>query len=619
MGSTLAPFLRGFGPMMRAVPRPQWLPARADVAGLALAFAVGAASIAIARALPSSPFLSDILVAIVLGVVVLNTPLRRAIGLALPGPDREPDRYAPGLRWVGKWALRLAIVLMGLKVRTEFFHGAELALIAGVIAAALPSTFFVAHAIAAPLGVRRPMADLLAGGTMICGASAVNALAPAVGAHRDEQGVATAATFLFSVFALLVFRPIAQLIGLDPVHAGLWSGLAVNDLSSAIAVGTQMGGDGGVLAAAAKSARVLMLAPTLVILAFARRRPVVGAEAVPTAWSTVPRYLFGYVALAAVRAAGDRLWGGGAAWSGVLEADRWAVDVLLLAVAGAIGLHLELRSVVGKSVRAVVVGGAASLWMACLTLAMITLAAGGRYAAATLVGLLALAAALVVWRRSAAGEAALRVLERRFDDGLPLSLAEATQLLDAREARGEPIDDALARRMLRQLYPSIGELIPARKSPLAHGDGSRWTTYWQSQAGWALVAVVRDPGSSTPIHAHPHRLFGKTIEGTVEELRFREESPDEVVLVERARMVHDELIETAGLAQVHAVRNPGDRIAIDLQLRGPETGAPGRHLRAIAPVDLGTIAVGTRIAVRAEDDDRPGHGGEGASAGRWSA
>ena len=48
---------------------------------------------------------------------------------------------------------------------------------------------------------------------------------------------------------------------------GLWSGLAVNDLSSAIAVGQQMGGSGGVMAAASKSARVLCLAPVLFLLA----------------------------------------------------------------------------------------------------------------------------------------------------------------------------------------------------------------------------------------------------------------------------------------------------------------------------------------------------------------
>jgi uncharacterized membrane protein YadS len=597
------------------VTRRQWLPARAEVPGLALACGLGVAAVALSRALPSSPFLSDILIAIVLGVVLLNTPLRRVIGLELPGPDREPDRYAPGLRWVGKWALRLSIILMGLKVRTEFFHGAELALIAGVIAVALPSTFFVAHAVGARLAVRRPMADVLAGGTMICGASAVNALAPAVGAHREEQGIATAATFLFSVVALLAFRPIAQAIGLDSQHAGLWSGLAVNDLSSAIAVGTQMGGDGGVMAAAAKSARVLMLAPTLMALAFMRRRPVVGRSMSATAWDTVPRYLFGYVALAVLRAAGDRLWPGDA-WTAVIDGDTWLVSFLLLAVAGAIGVHLELRRVIGTSARAVLVGGTASVWMAALTLAMIVLAAHGNYAAAALVGLGGVAASFVAYRRAAAGEAGLRVLERRFASGLPVSLAEATQLLDVHEQRGDAIDDALGRRVLKQLYPSIGELIPARESPLAHGDGSRWTTYWESPSGWALVAIVRDPGSSTPIHAHSHRLFSKTIEGVVEELRFRESSPTELVLEDRTVMAHDELIEQQGLSSLHAVRNPGARLAIDLQLRGPESGEPGRRLRTA--IDLATLVAGARIAVHAEVDDRPGHGGEGAGCGRWS-
>ena len=61
---------------------------------------------------------------------------------------------------------------------TSSFGGAELELIGAVGLVALPSAFFVAHTLGAILGVRRPLTDLLAGGTMICGASAVNAIAP---------------------------------------------------------------------------------------------------------------------------------------------------------------------------------------------------------------------------------------------------------------------------------------------------------------------------------------------------------------------------------------------------------------------------------------------------------
>lgn len=585
----------------------QWLPRRDDVAGYALAFAVGVAALLIVRALPRSPYLSDILVALVLGAVVLNTPLRRLIGLEPPGRDREPDRYAPGLRHVGKWVLRLSIILMGLKVKTGFFGAAELALIGGVIVAALPSTFLVAHAVGGRLSVRSQTTDLLAGGTMICGASAVSAIAPVVGARRTEQGVAIAAVFLFSVAALLLFHPIAAALDLDSAHAGLWSGLAVNDLSSAIAVGEQMGGDGGVMAAAAKSARVLMLAPVLIVFALLRGGQVGGGDVK----SVIPRYLFGYVALAVLRATGDRLWPGDA-WSAVLDADTLAVDVLLLAVAASIGLHLELRTLIGRSARAIAVGAAASVWMAGLTLAMIVLASRGQPAGAALVGVAGLIVAGAGHAIATRGGVEARALRARFAAGQPLSLAEAKQILDGMEAtEGDRV------QVLRQTYPSIGELIPARSSPLAHGDGSRWTTYWHGPSGWALVAVVRDPGSVTPIHAHSHTLYSKTLEGAVEELTF-DEASGEVILTGKKRMPHDELVEAAGPTVVHVIRNASDRLAIDLQLRGPEQGGAGRHLRPVTPVDLASLPIGARVAITSEDDARPGHGGEGPAGGRWS-
>lgn len=596
--------------------RPQWIPARIDLPGLAIAAILGGAAIAIARALPPSPLVSDVLLALVLGALVLNTPLRRAVKLALPSAEREPDRYAPGLRFTGKWVLRLGIILMGLKVQTSFFGRGELELIAGVAAAALPSAFFVAHALAAALGVRRPLGDILAGGTMICGASAVNAIAPVARAHREEQGIAIGVVFLFSVVALFAFRPIAALVGLSPLHAGLWSGLAVNDLSSAIAVGTQMGGDGGVMAAAAKSARILLLAPTLVALSILRRDGAPKAGVSKSIADTLPGFLLGYVGLAVARALVDRLAGPSALFTHVLDADKLLVDFLMATVSAGIGLHLDVRGLLGSGARAVAVGGGASLWMAGLTLSMITLASRGAPSAAALVAVGGVLSAYAAYRVAASGEAAARSLRTRFDSGAPLSLAEATSLLGAVEREGEgALDDAFLRRMLEQLHPTIGELIPARESPLPHGEGCRWITYWQGASGWALVAVCRDAGSSTPIHAHPHRLLGKTIEGVIEETRFRDLGAGELEITSRHVLHHNDLVETDGLATLHLIRAIGDRPAIDLQLRGPEVGSPGRRLRTRAPIDVDALLVGAHLHAAEEIDDRPGHAGEGASVG----
>ncbi len=600
---------------------PQWIPRGSDTPGLGLAAVLGVASIAIVRALPPSPYVSDILVALVLGALILNTPLRRVIALALPSEEREPDRWAAGLRFTGKWVLRLSIILMGFKVQTSSFAMADLALIGGVGAAALPSTFFMAHVAAARLGVRRPMADLVAGGTMICGASAVNAIAPVCGARREEQGIAIGAIFLFSVVALVVFRPIAALVGLDEAHAGLWSGLAVNDLSSAIAVGKQMGDVGGVMAAASKSARIVMLAPALVVLALMRREraPTGAAPPKTTLWDRavdqLPRFLVGYLAFAIVRAVGDRVVMGSAAWTTLVEIDKLAVDVFMATVAAAIGLHLEVGKLLSAGASAIALGGVTSTWMASLTLAMIALSGHGAHSAAALVGLCAVLASFVAWRVTGGAEKEARRLHERFESGAPMSLAEATRLLNGLEAVAPP-DEPTLRRVLRQLHPAIGELIPVRESPLPHGEGCRWLTYWEGKSGWALVAVCREPGSATPIHAHPHRLLGKSIEGMLEELRFTEKGDDALELVTRKVLSHNDLVETDGLATLHLVRALGDAPAIDLQLRGPEVGSPGRRFRALDPIDLESLKVGALVRAASEIDDRPGQGGDGAAAGR---
>src|SRR5215831_13706693 len=104
----------------------QWIPERADAPGLAMVALFGAVAVALVHALPASPLVSDILLALGLGALVVNTPLRRLVGLSPPSFEREPDRWAAGLRFAGKWVLRLSIILMGLKVQTHTFGAREL-------------------------------------------------------------------------------------------------------------------------------------------------------------------------------------------------------------------------------------------------------------------------------------------------------------------------------------------------------------------------------------------------------------------------------------------------------------------------------------------------------------
>lgn len=595
--------------------RPAWFPKPSDLPGMLLAVAIGAAAVLAVKAMPPSPLLSDQLVALLVGALLLNTPLGRLLGLR----GGTKNRFGSGVAFTGKWILRLSIVLMGLKVQTSFFGKTAIATVFLVAAASIPSAFFVAHVLGVALRVRRPLVDLLAGGTMICGASAVNAIAPACGARRDDQGIAIAVVFLFSVTAMLSFRTIAFALGLDPVFAGLWSGLAVNDLSSAVAVGAQMGESGGVMAAASKSARILLLAPVLVSIALARRsRRAAKANLAKSIVDALPAFILGYVALAVVRAAGDRLLDGAAWWPQVIAGNRFVLDVLMSAVAAGIGLNLSLAVVLGSSIRAVGVGGGASIWMASLTVTMITLVARGGAAAATACGVAALALSAALHRWFASAPARARAITRRLDGGKSVTIEEAITLLAERE-RQSSLDDGFLRSLLPRIVPAPGELDDVRASRIEHGVGDRWLTFWEGASGWALVAVARAPGTTTPIHAHPHRMLGRAVEGRIEELRFRELEGGALELVSRAVVEGDALLDVDALATVHAVRVVSAELAIDLQLRGPEIGRPGRVLAPEGEADLGGLAVGARLIVREEPDTRPGRGGDGAAAGRPAA
>ena len=236
---------------------------------------------------PHTVYISDVIIAIFLGTFVLNTPIARWIGLGAP-TARDTDRYERGLRFTGKWVLRLAIILMGLKIQTDLFHADQAQIVLTILIFALPCAFFLTHVAAQKLGLRREMGDLLSIGSMVCGASAINALSPVIYARRRDQGLAITAVFLFSIVALMAFYPVAQALGLSNEYGGLWAGLAVNDLSSSVAVGEQFGGDASVIAAAAKSVRIMLLGPLLVMFSFIRptRRGHKREQQSPSMWPT---------------------------------------------------------------------------------------------------------------------------------------------------------------------------------------------------------------------------------------------------------------------------------------------------------------------------------------------
>jgi uncharacterized integral membrane protein (TIGR00698 family) len=396
--------------------RYEWSLRRVDVPGIALTIGIALFAAVMCRGQSEDAVISPVLVAIITGAVLANTGLRTRFGGREARETGREDRFEPGLKYVGTWVLRALVILMGMRVSTGDLPVGSAFLIAGVLTVTVTGSFFVAHVMGALLDVPRTLTDLIAGGTMICGASAVNAIAPGVGARREEQAIAITSLFLFSVVALLTFPGAAKLMALGNGRAGLWAGLAVNDFSSAIAAGHAIGSPAEVTAAMSKSARVLLLGPAAIafrILRGSRGRNDNGRPA--TAVPLFPGYLLGFVALAFLRYAGDELWGSGTrGWALTVAVDEKLGDLMVVMVAGAIGLQLDLKRFLRVGLRAVAVSAAAWAWTAGTSAVLIYANAHGAKRAAIGIGVGALSLAslayAVIGRRS---NAPLR------DDGEP--------------------------------------------------------------------------------------------------------------------------------------------------------------------------------------------------------
>jgi uncharacterized integral membrane protein (TIGR00698 family) len=345
------------------------------VAGFWLADLIGHAILA-AQGLTGSSPISGVPVAIVLGLLLRNV-------VALPAS------LAPGLKFCVTTALRLGIVLVG--IRLSAFDVARLGL-AGlpvVLAAVATGLVFVTW-FNQRLGLPPRLGTLVAAGTSICGVTAIVSTAPAIEADEREVAYAIANVVAFGLFGMLVYPYVAHALLARSESVGLFLGTAIHDTSQVVGASLtyrQMYADDVVLrvATVTKLTRNLCLAvviPLLTWLHYRRTHTTKHADRQPVSWTTlVPVFIIGFVAMAVVRTIGDAtlqstgaafgLWNG-AAWSALINqlGDVWASRVLLGTAMAAVGLSTSFAVFKGVGARPFLVGLAGAVVVGAVGMAM---------------------------------------------------------------------------------------------------------------------------------------------------------------------------------------------------------------------------------------------------------
>ena len=295
--------------------------------------------------LPS--IVAEVSVALLLGIVVA----------AVAGPRLRP--LAPGFRFASQRVLRLGIIVLG--ARLSLGEIARIGLPAtGVIVVTMAASFAIVLVVARLVRIDGRLAVLIAVGSAVCGNTAIVATAPVIGARAREVAYAVATITLFGTLAVFLYPAIGHALAVSQPAFGLWTGVAVHDTSQVIATSAAYGPDSLDVATVVKLIRNALMAPLLFLIAtvWAARRDVTGGvdgDGRPTGlWRAIPLFVFGFLALAALRTIG------------LIDAGEAAtLDVvartLILVALAAVGMSIHVGELRETSWRPLAVGFAVAL------------------------------------------------------------------------------------------------------------------------------------------------------------------------------------------------------------------------------------------------------------------
>ena len=121
------------------------------------------------------------------------------------------------------------------------------------------------------LRVRQRISYLISAGTAICGGSAIAAIAPITNASQEEIAVSLGTVFVLNSVALLTFPVIGTALHMTQTQFGLWSALAIHDISSVVGATAKYGVVALAVGTTVKLARALWIVPLSVGTAMANK------------------------------------------------------------------------------------------------------------------------------------------------------------------------------------------------------------------------------------------------------------------------------------------------------------------------------------------------------------
>jgi uncharacterized integral membrane protein (TIGR00698 family) len=227
------------------------------------------------------------------------------VGMAIRGFWTPSARWQSGIAFSAKQLLELAVMLLGASISFAAIAASGLLLL-GAIVLTVILTLAISYSVSRVLGLPIRLSILIACGNSICGNSAIAAVAPVIGADRDDIAASISFTAILGVVIVLGLPLLIPLLRLSATQYGILAGLTVYAVPQVLAATMPAGLISAQVGTLVKLIRVLMLGPVVVALSLVVPRwfgnkTFAASRKGMTFLRFVPWFIVGFLLLSALR------------------------------------------------------------------------------------------------------------------------------------------------------------------------------------------------------------------------------------------------------------------------------------------------------------------------------
>lgn len=305
-------------------------------------------------------FIETLTIGILMGMLYANT-----IGVR--------DRFMGGITFALKRMLKWGIVLMGLKLNFSLLVSLGPKILT-IIVVLISFALFASYWLGKRRGLSPKLAILLGVGSSICGASAIVAMGPVIGAEEDDITISVTVISLLGAIGVIIYSTLSQVLPITDLQYGVWAGSSLQGVAHALAAAGARGADSLSMdiGTIVKMSRVALLGPVAILLGYVFKKD----NESKTNTVKFPRYVLYFILVGIVYTLNSNFNLFPTAFTvaslsiDILAILKQAGSLFILMAMVAMGLKVNLKSFEHKAIRALTTTAILFLCLSLLSILM---------------------------------------------------------------------------------------------------------------------------------------------------------------------------------------------------------------------------------------------------------